>query len=165
MHAVIACLLFLVALHNAGQGPIIPRPKAPPVIPTLGGETEFAVTVEGCIRRNLLKINRDPLNAPPETKLAQGLLNASEFVLEGPKELLSQLKRDHDGHQDEIIGTAVIPAAQKKDGEIKSKELGKRTRITATAGSSSNNEEPPRPVRLKVLSLRHIAEKCSIAGV
>src|SRR5712691_5188999 len=93
---------------------------------------------------------------------AQG---ASEFVMEGPKELLQQLRREHDGHQDEITGIAIVPASRTDDGNTQTKQLGKKTRITVGARSAGDDRaDGRRPVRLKVQSLRHLDDKCSLAG-
>lgn len=102
----------------------------------------------------------------PETaagSLTMRLIDASEFVLDGPKELLRQLEREHDGHQDQITGIAVVPGSRQRDGDVTVKDVGK-TRITAGAGSSTTDETSTKgalPVRLKVQSLTHLADTCS----
>jgi hypothetical protein len=144
----------------AAQGPIVPPPKSPPVKGQLR-DAEMSLTIEGCIRGRVLKPDFDS----PTNRLNLDLIPASQFDLEGPKELLGQLKQFHDGHQDEITGIAVIPASEPIDGEVKSKQIGKRTRITGSAGSGEGNEPRTlRRLRLKVQSLRHLTDKCAIPG-
>jgi hypothetical protein len=151
-----------LAASLSAQGPIVPPPKTPPVNSQMR-DREVVVTVEGCVRGNRLKLGIRGEPVAPAVRL----LNASEFSLEGPKELLRQLQKDHDGHQDEITGIAVVPAAREDDGYIETKEVGKRTRIVAGTSSTKTSETSPmsstsRIVRLKVQSLTHLANRCSV---
>ena len=150
-----AALLLSPAL--VAQGPIVPPPKSPPKKPTMTNE-EFAIVVKGCVRGKRLKIE-------PETQnLTVRFLDASEFVLEGSKELMRRLEREHDGHEDEITGVAIVPAQEKSDdGHPQTKQVGK-TRITVSGGSSVNHTGKEfKPVRLKVESLTHLSDKCGFA--
>jgi hypothetical protein len=148
----------MAASHLAAQapGPIVPPPKTPPQKPTLRDET-FPIVVSGCVRGSRLKIDPYGLNVSVQ------FLNASEFVLEGTKELMRRIEREHEGHEDEITGIAIVPAPeQSEDGHTQTKTVGK-TRITATSGSPSNRTgDQFRPVRLKVESLAHLSDKCGI---
>ena len=114
----------------------------------------------GCLRGSRLKIDRTAANAAVDS------LGASEFVMEGAKELLQQLRREHDGHQDEITGVAILPPSQTGQRDTETTPLGKKTRITIGARSPGGDERLDRfrPVRLKVQSLRHIDDQCSIGG-
>ena len=156
-----ALLLFVAVLaappHMAAQGPIVPPPKSPPQKPTLR-EEQFPIVVSGCVRGKRLKIDHSSLN------LSVQFLNASEFVLEGAKELMRRIEREHEGHEDEITGIAIVPPQEKsEDGHTQTTTIGK-TRITGTAGSPANRTgEGFRPVRLKVESLAHLSDKCGIA--
>src|SRR5688500_17982032 len=105
MRAAISIALALAfASPAASQRPIPPAPAQPgPAQRSNVRPTEVAVTVEGCIFGRQLRLTE---GVPGTHELA---LNASEFVMEGSKELLRQLARDHDGHQEIITGIAIIP--------------------------------------------------------
>ena len=149
-------LLGLVSQPTA-QAPF-PPPKTPPT-KSVVRDSQFPVVVAGCLRGTRLKIDRTASNAAADS------LGASEFVMEGPKELLQQIRKEHDGHQDEITGIAIIPASQTDERNTETKQLGKKTRITVGARSGGDDAAGGfRPVRLKVQSLRHIDDKCSIAS-
>jgi hypothetical protein len=104
-----------------------------------------------------LELDRTVSNAVADS------LDASEFVLEGPKELVLQIRREHDGHQDEITGIAILPAARPDEGRTETKQLGRKTRITVGTRTTVGQRALPRPVRLKVTALRHLADQCSLA--
>jgi ABC-type Fe3+-citrate transport system substrate-binding protein len=72
------------------------------------------------------------------------------------------MRREHDGHQDEITGIAILPVARADEGRTETKQLGKKTRITVGTRTTVGERAQPRPVRLKVTSLKHLADKCSI---
>ena len=159
MRNVLTVVVFAaVVAQLAAQGPIVPPPKTPPSNTTFR-DTEVSLTVGGCIRGTTLRPDRSLY------KVELDFVGASQFDLQGPKELLRNLLRDHDGHEEEITGIAIIPGSRTVDGEIKSKELGKGTRITASAGSAGGQAtEGFRPVRLKVQRARHVNDKCRIPG-
>ena len=161
MRTVLLSAAFVVlSSHVAGQVPVVPSPKTPPPARTTMKNSEIPVTVEGCIRGKTL--TPDWTNGRT-TNVKVDFVNASEFSLEGPRELLGLLKQSHDGHQDEITGIAIIPASQKPDGEARSKNVGSRTTVSAsTERNRWNEDEVHRSVRLKVVSIRHRADKCSI---
>jgi hypothetical protein len=142
-----------VVSQNPFPSPNIPAAKS------MLRDSEYPVVVAGCLRGTRLKIDRTAANAAVDS------LGASEFVMEGAKELLQQLRREHDGRQDEIAGIAIVPASDTDEKDTETKTLGKKTRITVGARSSSDaRAEGFRPVRLKVQSLRHIDDKCSIGS-
>ena len=157
IRAVLSAVVFAGIVSGvAAQGPLLPPPKTPPTKSAVR-ESQHPVVVEGCLRGNRLKIDRSVSNVTIDS------LGASEFVMEGPKELLKQIRRDHDDHQDEITGIVIVPPSRTDDTEVQTQQLGKRTRITV--GSRSGNDERQqvvRPLRLKVQSLRHLSDKCSI---
>jgi len=146
------------ATHLAAQGPIVQPPKTPPSNTTVR-DLEYPVIVEGCLRGNRLKIDT------ARNRLALGLVEASEFVMEGPKELMRILERDHDGHQDEIEGIAIVPG-RAVEGEVTTRRIGDRTRIFAGASIEEKDGPAPAPrptlIRLKVVSLTHLDETCSV---
>jgi len=126
-------------------------------------DTERQIVVEGCIQGNRLRIDRTNL----VNKLIVDITEASEFVLEGPKETIRQVSSSHDNHEDEITGIVVIPATRPDNPEIGTKDIGKRTRITAGATSVSTDpistpSTAQRPLRFKFLSLKHLSEKCAV---
>jgi hypothetical protein len=149
----------LAAQGAAGQGPIVPPPKTPPSNATVR-DLEYPIVVSGCLRGNRLEIDGS------RNRLALDLVDASEFVLEGPKELMRILERDHDGHQDEIEGIAIVPGSRTREGEVTTRPIGDRTRIVA--GGSIAPKDGPAPatrrglIRLKVVSLTHVDDVCSI---
>ena len=89
------------------------------------------------------------------------MLNASEFVLEGPKELLRQIKELHSGHNDEIAGVATVPPPQDEDAAVVTSKKGP---ASITAGrrdeKSFGLRNAPQPIKLRVASLTHISEGC-----
>ena len=159
IRAVVSSLVSMgIVWQLAAQGPLLPPPKTPPTKSAVR-DSQHSVVVEGCLRGSRLKIDRTVSNVTVDS------LGASEFVMEGPKELLQQIRRQHDGHQDEITGIAIVPASRTGDTEIETKQLGKKTRITVGSRSGQDERlEGFRPLRLKVASLRHLADKCSIPG-
>ena len=158
MRTVLSSIVFVgIVSQLIAQGPPLPPIKAPPTKSAIR-DSQYPLVVAGCLRGSRLKIDRTVLNAVADS------LDASEFVLEGPKELLLQMRREHDGHQDEITGIAILPAARTDDGRTETRQLGKKTRITVGTRATVGERAQPRPVRLKVTSLKHLADKCSIAG-
>ena len=160
MRPVLSSIVFVGMVSQlTAQGPF-PAPKTPPTKSAVR-DSQHAVVVEGCLRGSRLKIDRTRSNVVADW------LGASEFVLEGPKELLQQIRREHDGHQDELTGLAILPASRTENSDTETKQLGTKTRITVSARSGRDERDRAegfRPVRLKVESLRHIDDKCSIAG-
>src|SRR4029079_12481923 len=80
-------------------GPV-PREKEPPSQTTRMQEKHLPLTVQGCIRGKRLLLSSLDGTA--------NLLNADELALEGSKDLLQQLRREHEGHDDELTGTAIL---------------------------------------------------------
>ena len=155
IRVVISSAVLLIGMMS--QNPF-PSPNIPPAKSALR-DNEYPVVVAGCLRGTRLKIDRTAANAAVDS------LGASEFVMEGAKELLQQLRREHDGHQDEITGLAIVPASDIDDRDTGTKPLGKKTRITVGTHSGSDaRAEGFRPVRLKVQALRHIDDKCSLGS-
>jgi hypothetical protein len=111
------------------------------------------VTVSGCVRGNHLKLPSDT------TAAVEAPLRASEYVLEGPKELLRTMRKDHDGHHEEVTGALKVPPAKPSNVEVRQKELGPKTRVTLGVRQSAG-EEIAAPVRLIVSSYRHLADHC-----
>jgi len=139
-------MFFIVFVVMAIAAQAIPQ-TAPP------RSTDTLVTVSGCVRGNHLKLPIDTIAA------VEAPLRASEYVLEGSKELLRTIRKDHDGHHEEVTGTLKLPPGKTSDVHVRQKELGPKTRITVGVRESAG-EEIPVPVRLVVSSFRHIADHC-----
>ena len=155
-HVLWSVVVAAIVSGVAAQGPVVPPIKTPPTKSSVR-DTEHSVVVEGCLRGNRLKIDRRVSNVTVDS------LGASEFVMEGQKELLQQIRRDHDNHQDEITGIVIVPASRTDDTDVQTTQLGKRTRITV-GSRAAKDERQRRPLRLKVQSLKHLADKCTIPG-
>ena len=144
------------------------RPVTPPVQPGPASSAlrpqEVPVAIEGCLHGRTLK--------PLQQGLFQGtheeVLRATEFLLEGSKELMQQLARDHDGHHEEITGIAIIPASPA--GEVvdtRSREIGgvrifggvRQTGVRELPGAVAAPDSP-RPIRIEVKAAAHVAETC-----
>jgi hypothetical protein len=94
------------------------------------------------------------------------LLKATHITLEGPRDLMRQPTRDHNGHEESISGIAVIPP-QPSDAavDVKTAKRGKTTisggvRDSGSGTSPAAPPDMPLPVRVKVQSAAHIADRC-----
>lgn len=153
-----AILVFLTVSTLTAQKPIVPPPQRPiPEPATRQKPTQHKVTVRGCVKNGRLKM---ALAAAPEAPF--DLLNASEFILEGPKEMLRQLQDEHQGHYDEIAGVATVPQTT-NDSDV-GVETVKKGPVRITAGRRDDKgpviDNSSRPIRLRVASLTHINEGC-----
>jgi len=151
-----ACAMLPIALAAAQLPGPVPREKEPPSQTTRMQEKHLPLTVQGCIRGKRLLLSSLDGTA--------NLLNADELALEGSKDLLQQLRREHEGHDDELTGTAILKPSP--DGssttDIESKPLGKKGRLTLGVRESDGLQGDVRqPVRFKVTGLRHLHEACS----
>jgi hypothetical protein len=113
------------------------------------------VTVTGCVRGRHLKL------AAGASSAAEYALRASEYVLEGSKETLQTLQKEHDGHYEEVTGTLKLPPALPGDVRVRQKELGPKTRVTVGTRTAPAGQDAPIPVRIIVSSYRHLANHCS----
>src|SRR5437867_13125645 len=59
------------------------------------------VTIAGCVHGSKLKLSQET-----SIDLPAVLLRASEYVLEGKRELLQRLRKEHDGHYEELTEIA-----------------------------------------------------------
>jgi hypothetical protein len=135
-------MLFIVFVLIATTGQSAPSSTSDPV-----------VTVSGCVRGNHLKLPIDT------TAAVEYPLRASEYVLEGSKELLRTIRKDHDGHHEEVTGTLKVPRTGTSDVQIGQKDLGPKTRVTVGVRAAAGDGAPV-PVRLVVSSFRHLADRC-----
>lgn len=133
MHSLLT-LAFLVIAAGAQDQPKEPRPEPGK------GDT---IVVEGCIRGSKIEdVNR-----------------VLTFRLTGPKDLLKQLKKEHDGHMDEV--TAVLQSSLSV--VTPGTQVGK-TRITISGGRDpmgpQNAPQGQYLPTLKVTSFRHLPGTC-----
>ena len=116
------------------------------------------VTIKGCVQGSHFKPSLDTARDLP-AKLAK----ATEWTLEGNRELLKQLRREHDGHYEELTGVVIIPPSP--DGtavDVRSKDIGPKTRVTiGTAQSGAEIQRSPQTVTFRVESSRHLDKHCS----
>jgi hypothetical protein len=118
--------------------------------------SDEAITIRGCVHGSHFKPSRESANDVPT-----GLLKASEYVLDGKRELLQRLRKDHADHYEEVTGVAKIPPNfQHPQTQVRSKEVGK-TRITiGTRQETAYLPSPDQPVRIIVDSFRHLSDHC-----
>ena len=153
-----ACAMLPIALAAAQLPGPVPREKEPPSQTTRMQEKHLPLTLRGCIRGKRLLLSLSPGDGIAD------LLNADELVLEGSKDLLQQLRREHEGHEDELTGTAILKPSP--DGssttDVESKPLGKKGRVTLGVRESNGLQGDVRqPVRFRVTGLRHLHEACT----
>ena len=141
----------------AAQKPITPPPETPiPERSSRGRAMQYAISVKGCIEGRRLKISAsEAFSLPFDT------LRASEFILDGPKELLQQIQERHSRHYDEIEGVVTVPPSPTDaTTSITSKKIGPVRVGSGSHQSSSPVADPKRPLTLKVVSLTHLTEAC-----
>ena len=140
----------------------------------LGRPSEQSAIVEGCLSKKQLKPDLTALT----TRRVFEALEIKELVLEGPKGVMDLLQKEHDGHQDEITGVIIVPAG--RDTKVQGGAIGPRTRVTGVTSAdpdprstsprgrvatpSNDLIESQQWLRMKVTSLRHISDKCHVAG-
>src|SRR6185503_19487055 len=105
--AVSVLVALAIAPPTLAHGAITPPPAAP--IPNKASAlkaNDYAVAVTGCIRgKHLRASDLEGLGSLYAT------LRASEFILQGPRELMQQIKDSHDGDYDRVEGIVTVPAA------------------------------------------------------
>jgi hypothetical protein len=155
--SVLVAVLVADAIH--AQKPVTPPPQTPiPERTTREKSRDVSVLVRGCIRGKHLQVS--DLHTRDSVFEA---LRVTEFILQGPKELLRQIKDQHEGHTDQIEGTAIVPPAiTGASTAVTTKEFGK-TRVTLAGREEGKAyvEEPRKPLTLKVTSLTHLSEGCA----
>jgi hypothetical protein len=155
---VAVCLGAPAAAVSAQLPGPIPHEKEPPVRAPMQ-ERRIPVTVSGCLRGNRLEVSAASFNSG----LAD-LFNTDQFILEGSKDLMRQIRKDHAGHYDEITGVAILRPVP--DGssttDVETKPLGKKGSITLGVREGNGvTQDVRQPVRLKVEGLRHRHDGCA----
>ena len=155
MPAIRASILIGIAVFLPG-----PAPRLSAQADVASAKQEELVTITGCVHGSQFK-RRMQTNADVPATIA----NASEWVLDGKRELLQQLRSGHDGHEEEITGTIKLPPTPHDDqAHIRTKPVGKKTTVTIgqREATTITGPAPPRPVRIVVASFRHVADNCAI---
>jgi hypothetical protein len=152
------CPLTADRARSAHQKPIAPPPGTPIPDRTSRLKTsQYAVAVKGCIQSGRLK-----MSAADQSELPFDTLGVSEFILEGPKEMLRQIQEQHKGHYDEIEGIATVPPPPNDSST--SVTTTKKGPVRVTVGSHDEKGpvvlSTPRPIKLRVASLTHLSEGC-----
>jgi hypothetical protein len=148
----------LVVCPLAAQKPIAPPAETPiPEASSRLASSQHLIVVQGCIRGKRLR-NPQSLNSEVEFET----LRASEFILEGPRELMRQLQEQHDKHFDEIEGVVTVPPSPHGGStSVTTKKVG-----PVRVGVGTHEESAPvivdarRPLTLKVRTLTHLSERC-----
>jgi hypothetical protein len=156
-HIVIGTVLACLSASAFGQVPP-PPPTSAPTAPSPLGTHEMSIVARGCVRGSTLE-----RSGTMEFDPVYRSVNASTFVLRGPRELLEQIRREHQGHYDEIGGVATLPReVTPEDGVVSTKKLGKGT-VTLGGRRESTTRPPdaPRQITLKVESFTHIDRTCT----
>ena len=153
-----AVFVLLTVCTLAAQKPAVPPPQPPIPAPTTRQKpTQHKVAVRGCVENGRLKIALSAALEPPFD-----MLNVSEFILEGPKEMLRQIQEQHHRHYDEIAGVAIVPPPPNdSDAAVETATKGP-VRITAGRRDDKGpvTGSAPSQIRLRVASLTHISEGC-----
>ena len=131
-----------------------PIPKSP------GGD--YPVTVAGCISGTRLLVTG---GASATTDTASAAIGASEYVLDGPRELLRQIRKEHDRHYEEVSGIAKIERGTSGDRvHVAEKPIPKGRVVLGAREESGGPQRAPQPVRLIVKSVRHISASCAASA-
>ena len=153
-----ALVVLLTVCPLLAQQPNVPPPQRPiPQPNTRLKSTQYNIVVQGCVQNGRLKIpDRTTVQLPFDT------LNVSEFILEGPKEMLRQIQDRHNRHYDEIAGIATVPPPPNEtDAAV---EADRKGPVRITVGRRDEKavgaKNAPQQIRLRVASLTHISEDC-----
>jgi hypothetical protein len=159
MRAALPALVVLLTICSLGaQQPIVPPPLPPVPQPNSRLKpTQHHIVVQGCLQNGRLRIaNSVARDLPFE------ILNVTDFILEGPKEMLRQIQDLHNGHYDEIAGLATVPPPpQDDDAAVVTSKKGP---VRITAGRRDEKalgvKNAPQSIKLRVASVTHINEGC-----
>lgn len=150
-----------IAAPITAQKPVTPPPATP--VPDANSRlksNQVSIVATGCIRGR--RLQPSDLETPDSVFAT---LRATEFVLQGPRELLQQIKDQHDGHFDQVDGIVSVPTAPNgASSTTTTKEFGK-TRVTLGGREEGKAyvQDPPKPLTMKVTSLTHLKDGCAPA--
>jgi hypothetical protein len=118
----------------------------------------FAVTIEGCVRGNVLTPTRTG-----GSRAQSEILTITEYQLRGSRALMRALRDGHDGHTEELAGTVELPRERQVRAGVLTKETGKGRIVV---GRRENRTLPEtdiaaRPATLTIDATRHVADNCS----
>ncbi len=120
---------------------------------------EYDLVVSGCIKGK--RLERPIIQSAPDD-LPITARGASSFVLDGPKELLKQIEREHKNHDDQIVGVAIVPPSLTGVlGAIATRKVGPISIGIGGRPDTSGIERSPQPVKLKVTSIVHVQAECA----
>jgi hypothetical protein len=122
---------------------------------------EYELTVSGCVKGKRLE---DPVVRSAPEHLRVDALNLAVFILDGPKELLKQIEKEHKNHNDQLIGIATIPPTWfQQQGGITSRKVGPISIGIGRQEISPMQQSTPH-IRLKVSSIVHVLDTCRGGG-
>lgn len=150
-----AALVWCLAVPTLGAPAQVSPPKGGQETPLSPKSNEQVVTVQGCVHGRRL----DPSVDSSDNGIV-GLYPGTSFALKGNKELISQLRKQHDGHLEEVTGVVVIPRTRADDALLGGRQVGDKTRITVGTRTRQEGSVGPDLLQLTVQSFRHIANRC-----
>jgi hypothetical protein len=113
------------------------------------------VVAKGCVKGGVLETSE--LSAAGDD--GTGVSESITFRLTGEKELLQQLKKEHDGHADTITGELKTDLPTNR--ETRGKKIGNTGITVGVGGSRGMLQAPPPPMPvLKVTSFEHTGVTC-----
>ena len=134
-----------------GLSSITPRQSVPPAQPSQPSNTQ-TVRIRGCLDgRSIRPVHdADPMSLPSRD---------AAYRLKGSKATMGTLE-EHDGHEDEIVGTTKI-ATSDKTKAVKEKRVG-RARVYVEAGSdkSPGGILGSEDLTIDVAGLTHVKSRC-----
>jgi hypothetical protein len=145
----------------AAQEPVRKPPDTSAVVrPSKTEARVFSVTLTGCLKGSRFVPTPASLRAAPGT-----LAGVTALVLQGPRGVLRPLTRDHTGHEETITGVVIIPpqpadATIDDEPDTRTRAGGSGVRDGGGDGSSPDAEGLNGPIRIRVQSARHVADRC-----
>jgi len=139
---VVTLAVVLAACAAAASEPQLARTDAPQM-----------VTVRGCVVGSRL----EPAGENP----ASSLFPDATFALKGNRELLSQLRKQHAGHLEEVTGLVVLPRGPREDSRGAERKLGNKTKVIVGARTREGGDgQPVQFLTLTVKAFQHVADRC-----
>ena len=126
--------------------------QTPPAAPSSQPSNTQTITVRGCVDGRSI---RTPTRPNDRDLLAK----APTYRLKGSKAMMAMLK-EHDGHEDEIIGTTQIADATKAK-VVKEKKIGRgRVYVEASSDKQPGGIESTENFTIDVKSIAHLKPTC-----